>query len=976
MAASQQTGSIRGIVYDADFDAPLPGAQVTNVETGERVTATDQGNFVLPEVPPGAYTLVFSKDGYVRQVRADVVVSAGQLTDVDARLTGEFVEMEEFVVQDVLASAVGTEAALLQLRFESPALLDSISADLMSRAGASDAASALRLVAGASVQDGKFAVIRGLPDRYVSSQLNGVRLPTADEDTRAVELDQFPSAVIESIQVSKTFTPDQQGDASGGAVDVRLKSIPEEVTLQVKGQVGANSQVTGNGDYLSYEGGGVNFWGIDDRPPQTANLGRNWSGAVGVKNEDPGPQYKFSIAGGGKHTLDSGVRIGGFATFFYERDNSFFDNGFDDSYWRESPGAPLTPRTSQGLPSDGDFRTNLFDVTQASDFVQWGGLATFGVEWGDHAVAATYLHTRTSEDVVTLAEDTRGKEYYFPGHDPYDNTTPGHANGEDLSAPYLRLETLDYTERTTDSFQLTGRHPVGSDGELELGNFLTFTRPEFDWTLSTSSASLDQPDKRQFGSVWFPEREPIPGFIIPSTFRPYKPAANVNLGNLQRIFKTIDEDSLQASLSFKMPFEQWGGYEGYARVGMFADRVDREFRQDTYSNFGDSGAFFEGRWDEFWSASWPFENHPITAAQTDVQYDGSIDVTAFYGMFDLPVSDNFNIVAGARVESTEISVVNDPDPLALWFPPDATAAQSLDPGEGDVDFEQAGNILPSIGLQYKPTESVTLRAAYAETVARQTFKELTPILQQEFLGGPIFIGNPFLQMSGLQNYDFRVDYEPYPGGLLSGSLFHKDITNPIENVQRVLEFDFTTAVNYPKGRLTGYELEVRQDLGRLWEPVQGLSAGVNYTYIDSEVTLPADEQLDFMDPNIMAPRSTRDATNAPEFLFNFFLTQDWESTGTQLGVFYTIRGDTLIAGAGQANGFFVPDLYAQQFDTLNLSLSQRLTDSLRLTFQVKNLTDPRIDTEYRSDYIPYSVTRSSFTRGVDFSVGVTWNASF
>jgi hypothetical protein len=85
--------------------------------------------------------------------------------------------------------------------------MDSIGSDLMSRAGASDAAAALRLVAGASVQDGKYAVIRGLPDRYVSSQMNRVRLPTADENKRAVELDQFPAAAIESIQVSKTFTP-------------------------------------------------------------------------------------------------------------------------------------------------------------------------------------------------------------------------------------------------------------------------------------------------------------------------------------------------------------------------------------------------------------------------------------------------------------------------------------------------------------------------------------------------------------------------------------------------------------------------------------------------------------------------------------------------------------------------------------------------------------------------------------------------
>jgi hypothetical protein len=237
-AVQEQVGSIRGVVYDADFDAPLAAAKVTTVETGQEVTTGDQGNFVFSQVPAGQYTLVFAKDGYVRQVKAKVVVTAGSLTEVSASLAGDFTDMEEFVVQDVLLMGAGTEAALLQLRLDSPSFMDSIGSDLMNQAGAGDAASALRLVAGASLQEGKSAVIRGLPDRYVSNQLNGVRLPSADPDKRAVELDQFPAAVIQSIQVSKTFTPDQQGDASGGAVNVVLKGIPEQSSLDVKGQRG------------------------------------------------------------------------------------------------------------------------------------------------------------------------------------------------------------------------------------------------------------------------------------------------------------------------------------------------------------------------------------------------------------------------------------------------------------------------------------------------------------------------------------------------------------------------------------------------------------------------------------------------------------------------------------------------------------------------------------------------------------------
>jgi hypothetical protein len=201
--SQEPSGSIRGVVTDKEFGIPLAGATVTIVEAGKKATTTDQGNFVFEGVAPGRYTLVFAKDGYLRQVRSDVLVAPGKLTDADVALAGEFTEMEEFVVQDVLTSSDGSEASLLKLRFESPALLDSIGADLMSKAGASDAAAALRLVPGASVQNGKFAVIRGLPDRYVSSQMNGVRLPTADENKRAVELDQFPAAVIEASRSAR-----------------------------------------------------------------------------------------------------------------------------------------------------------------------------------------------------------------------------------------------------------------------------------------------------------------------------------------------------------------------------------------------------------------------------------------------------------------------------------------------------------------------------------------------------------------------------------------------------------------------------------------------------------------------------------------------------------------------------------------------------------------------------------------------------
>ncbi|MCF7972913.1 MAG: carboxypeptidase regulatory-like domain-containing protein, partial [Phycisphaerae bacterium] len=516
-AQGQGAGGIRGMVYDKDFETPLPGAEVLLFETGETRATTDQGNYVFGQVTPGTYTLIFSKDGYTRQVKGSVVVTAGGLTEVDAKLPGEYTEMEEFIVQD-LDLGGGSEISLLNMRIDAPAMMSGISADMMSQAGASDAASALRLVSGATVQDGKYAVVRGLPDRYVNSQLNGVRLPTADSDKRAVQLDQFPAALLESIQVSKTFTPFQQGDASGGAVNVVTKGIPEETTFSFSSQIGYNSQASGS-DFLTYDGGGVSFWGMDDggRDIQGDKLGQNWDGAVGVSRDSAPMDYKWSLSGGTKKTLDSGIKVGGFGSFFYEQDSSYYENGIDDKYWVKNPRDPMTPQASQGTVLDGNFNTSLFDVTQGSQEVKWGGLATVGMETEKHSLSLLYMYTRATEDTATLAENTRGKAYYFPGYNPYDPSDLGNLIDGRLASPYLRTQTLEYTERTTQTLQFSGKHTLPKL-DFSLDKYVTLLDPELDWGVAFSSAGMDQPDKRQFGSDWLAESEDI-GFYTDGAYR-------------------------------------------------------------------------------------------------------------------------------------------------------------------------------------------------------------------------------------------------------------------------------------------------------------------------------------------------------------------------------------------------------------------------------------------------------------------------
>ncbi len=989
--ASEQVGGIRGMVYDDDFDAPLAAAAISIAETGDKTVSTDAGNYVFGEVKPGTYTLLFSKEGYVTQVKANVVVAPGQMAELDASLAGDFTEMEEFVVQDVQIGT-GTEAALLDLRLESPALMDSIGSELMSRAGASDAAQALRLVSGTTVQDGKYATVRGLPDRYVNSQMNSVRLPTADADKRAVQLDQFPAAVIESVQVSKTFTPDQQGDASGGAVNVVLKGIPEKTTVSASGQYSWNTQVQKAGsDFLSYKGGGVDTWGKDDgsRDPQQDNT--DWNGAVGVNESDAPTDHKWSVAGGGKKDFED-FRIGAFGSFFYEKDSSHYDGGINDRYWVEPGKSTMTPQyRGQMFPGEIS-HTSLFDVTQSSQRVQWGGLGVLGFETENHSLSLLYMYTRDAEDKVTLAENTRGKaslhKYWpetfgpeFDNYDPYDSTHPANQpydpstwEGDNYRgmSPYRRNETLEYTERTTQTLQFNGKHTLPDLDFISVDSIFGFLAPELDWTVADSSATLYQPDKRLYSTLWGP-----PNLFIPTgTHGQYIPAESVaSLGNLQRIWKDISEESSQYFANLKLPFEQWSGDEGYLKFGIFNDDVTRDYDQDSFSNIGEEGAaaYYFNYWENRWSDAFPDQTHIMEPSNVDVDYSGEQNISATYWMTDLPFNSYFKMIGGYRYEKTDLTIVNDPEGDVNWYPPNGGGGPvQLEPGQADVTMLQ-NDVLPSIGFEFKPWEKISLRGNYSETVARPTFKELTPIEQVEYVGGDIFIGNKDLKMSSLKNYDLRLDWTPYESALVSASYFHKDVKDPIEVVQeRNWYFDYTTASNYPEGMLDGFEFEVRQQLGRFFEDLDGISVGGNATIIESEVTLPADDAKDLADRGY--PEPTRNMSNAPEHLYNFFVTYELEKTGTELALFYTIRGDTLTAGAGEDGVNYIPSVYETEYGTLNFSLSQKLGEIWTLKFQAKNLLDPEIETVYRSKYIGSDVTKTSYTKGIDFSIALS--ASF
>ena len=123
---AQQVGSVVGTVYDQEWSNPVAGARVSILETSQAAVTDERGEYTITDVLPGRYTLVFSCSGYTRKLKPGVVVTEGRLSEHDMWLPGIYEDMGEVVVQDLLQMGGASEMALLELRFESPALMDSI----------------------------------------------------------------------------------------------------------------------------------------------------------------------------------------------------------------------------------------------------------------------------------------------------------------------------------------------------------------------------------------------------------------------------------------------------------------------------------------------------------------------------------------------------------------------------------------------------------------------------------------------------------------------------------------------------------------------------------------------------------------------------------------------------------------------------------------------------------------------------------
>jgi len=258
-----QQGTVRGTINDQKTGEALMFTNVVVLNTSPVIGAqTDlDGNYELT-IDAGTYSLEVSYVGYTSKTISEVVVKADDITVVDFPMSDASMELAEVVVKATRIDR--SENALLMLQKKSYAIQDGISSQEMSRIGSSNAAESAKRVSGASVIGGKYVNIRGLSDRYINTQMNGIQLPSTNPYRNSTPLDLIPANLLDNLVITKTFTPDQPGTVTGGNVNLKTKSFPERFTLSFSASTTYNTVSSLNDNFLTYQGGKLDWLGYDD----------------------------------------------------------------------------------------------------------------------------------------------------------------------------------------------------------------------------------------------------------------------------------------------------------------------------------------------------------------------------------------------------------------------------------------------------------------------------------------------------------------------------------------------------------------------------------------------------------------------------------------------------------------------------------------------------------------------------------------
>ncbi len=256
-----QKGSVEGNISDSKTNNPISSVTVEVLNTNFTKAANVEGQFSFNLDAGKTYALKISAVGYQTKIVDEVAVEEGKTTTLNIIIEAVSKTEGEVVVRS--SARKETTAALIALQKNTSVVAQVISAEVIRRSPDKNTGEVLRRLPGASVQDGKYLVIRGLADRYNQAMLNGILLSSTEPDRKTFSFDIFPSSIIDNIVINKAFIPELPGEWAGGIVQVNTKDVPAKNFLTVQVGTGFNTQTLGK-DFYTYKGSNTDFLGYDN----------------------------------------------------------------------------------------------------------------------------------------------------------------------------------------------------------------------------------------------------------------------------------------------------------------------------------------------------------------------------------------------------------------------------------------------------------------------------------------------------------------------------------------------------------------------------------------------------------------------------------------------------------------------------------------------------------------------------------------
>ena len=879
-AAASQGRKVRvtGVVRDESNNITLPGLAV-EVAGGEIVYTDVDGRYVL-ELVPGTYDLKVAMDGYeTRTIRVDVAAGS-RVIDANVGLTmSRFAETVTVTAAGTIDAVTSSAEAQIADRKSAAVITDNLGSQDMKKNADADAAQAMSRVTGMSVVDNQYVFVRGLGERYSNTTLAGSTLPTTEPDKKVVPLDLFPAGLLDSVQVSKSYSPDRSAEFAGGLVQIQPLKFPSRAVLDFSYGVNHYSTSTGKSVPLSPLGS------------------RDWLGFDDGARALPSGVPSNKIVRRGLYTPDIGYdpdEITGFGRLLDNRWRPISEEGRPGQNW----GAVFGNRFGKlGLVASvmHSYKENFQDEQRAfyriGDDDELEAVSNYRMRTGTQkaqvGAVANLAFQFTSNNRIALenffSHSGKDEGRFFEG-----------PNTENVF--YYYNNRLQYIEEGLWSTAVAGDHFVRGFGNSRI-----------DWRVNMARANRDEPDLRE--TLY---QQPFRA----GTLEPNTAVAPVLADESQsgfRLFNDLADETVDAAFNWSS-FSSAGARPTQYKFGVsYVDRTrdfqSRRFRfipvvlnkdgapainqtlapEELYtsSNIGTSFRFNE-------------ETRPVDA------YDGAQTTASAYGMVDIAFSARTRINGGVRVERFD-QEVNTFDPFGLFVRTVTAANKNTD-------------VFPAINLVQSFAGNQNLRLSYSTTANRPEFRELAEFEFTDVVGSRAVRGNPDLKRALIQNVDAR--WELFPGGrnVVSASAFFKNFDQPIERVVIAAANPIATFQNADKARNFGLELETAYEFG------SGLFVNANYTFVDSKITLRPEQRT-------VQTSLQRALAGQSKNLFN--VTGEYANHGFSMRVLVNYAGDRISdVGSNQA-----PDIVEQGRETVDLVFTQRLGQKFNVRISGENLTD-------------------------------------